>query len=318
MKRLFRDADGPCLSARGSVVCIGAFDGVHRGHQALLARVRARAESLGLDAAVVTFEPLPRQYFQGHDKVSRLASPRQKMNALLRRVDRVGVLRFGARMAATEPEEFVESVLVRRLAAREVWVGPGFRFGKARRGDIALLAELGRRHGFAAHEVEPVAAEGERISSSRIRVVLGEGEFDLAAVLLGRRYEMGGHVVYGRQLGRKLGYPTANFRIPDGRAPVQGIFAVRVTGAGLIAWPSVASLGTRPTVNGVEPLLEAHLFDFDDDLYGRRMSVEFLAKLRDEERFPSLEAMVAQIQRDAAQARAFLSRGPSLEEALTL
>jgi riboflavin kinase/FMN adenylyltransferase len=318
MKRLFRDADGPCLSARGSVVCIGAFDGVHRGHQALLADVRARAEALGLDSAVVTFEPLPRQFFQGRDKVPRLASPRQKMNALLRRCDRVGMLRFGPRMAATEPEAFVESVLVRRLAAREVRVGPDFRFGKARRGDIALLAELGRRHGFVAHELQPEAAEGERISSSRIRIALGEGEFDLAAALLGRRYEMGGHVVYGRQLGRELGFPTANFRIPYGRAAVQGIFAVRVTGAGLVAWPAVASLGTRPTVNGVEPLLEAHLFDFDGDLYGRRMSVEFLAKLRDEVRFDSLPDLVAQMHKDAAQARAILSRGPSLEEALTL
>lgn len=311
MKRLIRDADGPCRAPRGSVVCIGAFDGVHRGHQALLERVRERAVALGCVPAAVSFEPLPRQYFQGAAAVPRLSSPRQRIARLLEHIDLLAMLRFGRALAGTEAGDFVERTLVGRLAAREVWVGPGFRFGHARRGDIALLRELGQRHGFVAREVAALESAGERISSSRVRAALADGDFGEAEAMLGRPYTMGGHVVRGQQLGRKLGYPTANMRVPYGRAPLGGIFAVRVSGAGRSRWPGVASLGTRPTVGGVEPLLEAHLFDFDGDLYGQRLDVEFVAKLRDEERFADLDAMVAQIHRDAQAARAVLTQHPA-------
>lgn len=317
MKRFFRDADGASLAPQGSVVCIGAFDGVHRGHAALLSHARRRAQARGLPLVVLSFEPLPRQHFQGRDAVPRLTSPRQRLALLLRQSDAVGFLRFGHRLAQTGAQDFVRRVLVDRLAAREVWVGPGFRFGHERRGDLAMLQALGAVAGFSAGSIEPHAHEGERISSSRIRAALAAGAFDAAATLLGRPFAIEGHVARGQQLGRRLGYPTANIRMRWGRAPVHGIFAVRVHGAGLSHWPAVASLGTRPTVAGVEPLLEAHLFDFDGDLYGRVLSVEFVAKLRDELKFDGLDPLVQQMHRDAAQARDILARGPNLEEALT-
>jgi len=303
----FRNTEGPCLAPQGSVACIGAFDGVHLGHRALLGRVRERADALGLPAIALTFEPVPRQFFQGRASFRRLCSPGEKCRRLGEFVDGLGLLHFDAALSVMSAEAFVERVLVGRIAVRELWVGPGFRFGHARRGDIALLRDLGARHGFVANEFERIDTEGDRISSSRIREALLGGRFDEAARLLGRRYTMGGHVVHGQKLGRTLGYPTANLRVPWGAPPVEGVLAVRVTGAGMRDWPSVASLGTRPTIGGVEPLLEAHLFDFDGDLYGHRLEVEFVKKLRDEARFDSLDAMVAQIHRDAAEARAILS-----------
>jgi riboflavin kinase/FMN adenylyltransferase len=312
MTRLFRDAQGSVLAPRGSVVAIGAFDGIHRGHQQLLARVRDRAAARSLESAVVSFEPLPRQYFQGRDGVTRLTSPRQRIGEILSRVDRIGLLRFDQPLAETEAEAFVASVLVGRLHAREVWVGPAFRFGRGRRGDLALLQELGARHGFVAHEVDSVESDGARISATRIRAALAESRFGEAAAMLGQPFTMGGRVVHGAQLGRKLGFPTANLRIPYGRAPVHGIFAVRVHGPGLQAWPGVASLGTRPTVAGTEPLLEAHLFDFDGDLYGRLLSIEFVAKLRDERHFASLDALVAQMAEDSNAARAVLEKNSNV------
>ena len=200
----------------------------------------------------------------------------------------------------------MQRVLVERLAAREVWVGPEFRFGKARGGDIALLRELGEHHGFSAHEIEPVHLDGERVSSTRIRQALLAGDFAAAARLLGRPYAIGGHVVHGKQLGRTLGFPTANLRFGGKTPALSGIYATWVHGIGDRPRASVSSLGTRPTVAGVEPLLEAHLFDFDGDLYGRRIEVEFVAHLRAELKFPDLDALTVQMHRDAEQARALL------------
>ena len=309
MSRLFRDVSGERLGSRGSVACIGAFDGLHLGHQALIGRVRERARTLAADAVVVSFEPLPREYFAPEGAApSRLLWPRRKLCLLEELgVDTVGLLRFDQALAAMEAEAFVEQLLVGRLAVREVWVGEDFRFGRGRRGDAALLREMGARHGFEAQALAPVAALGERVSSSRVRALLAEGRLDAAARLLGRPYAMGGRVVHGRQLGRQLGYPTANLSLHGRRPALQGIFAARVHGVGPGPWPAVASLGTRPTVNGVEPLLEAHLFDFDGDLYGRLIEVEFVEKLRDEERFDGLPALVAQMDRDAVDARAALA-----------
>jgi riboflavin kinase/FMN adenylyltransferase len=304
---LFRDIAGASLAPRGSVVCVGAFDGVHLGHRAVLARVRERARASNLGAVVVSFEPLPREFFAHGRAVPRLSSRREKIEQFHDAgIDRALLLRFNAALAAMSAQDFVEQVLVRRLNAREVWVGEGFRFGHARSGDVELLQRLGREHGFVAHALEPVVIEGERISSSAIREALAGGSFDLAARWLGRPFTIGGHVVRGQQLGRKLGYPTANLCLGSRTSPVDGIFAVRVHGIGEKVRPGVASLGVRPTVNGREPLLEAHLFDFDGDLYGRRIQVEFVEKLRDEEKFSDLDAMVKQIDRDAAQAREIL------------
>jgi riboflavin kinase/FMN adenylyltransferase len=218
----------------------------------------------------------------------------------------VALLRFNAAMAATSAEDFVRKLLVGRLAASEVWVGPGFRFGHQRLGDLGLLQSMGHELGFTAQAIEPLLVDGERVSSSRLRAALAAGDYRSAAKALGRPFTMGGHVVHGSQLGRKLGFPTANIRVPWSAPAVSGVCAVRVSGGGVDAWPAVASLGTRPTVGGVEPLLEAHLFDFDGDLYGRRLEVEFVAHLRAEARFDSLDTMVEQIRRDADQAREIL------------
>lgn len=306
---LFRDVGGARLCPHGSVVCIGAFDGLHLGHQALVKRTVERARALDVPAVAVTFEPLPREHFAKDAKPPRLTLARAKYEGLRALgIDLVGLLRFGDRLASMTAEAFVHEVLVGRLAAREVWVGPGFRFGKGRAGDLALLEELGAAHGFTAHAIEPVMDGNERVSSTRIRAALTAGDFATAERLLGRAYAIDGRVVRGRQLGRALGYPTANLRHARRTPALSGIFAGRVHGAGDRPWPSVISFGTRPTVDGSEPLLEAHLFDFRGDLYGRRIAVEFVSRLRDEEKFDGLPELVAQMHRDAAAARAALKQ----------
>ena len=311
MKHLFRDVDGGPLCPQGSVVCIGAFDGLHLGHRALVGRAVARAQALGVPALALSFEPLPREFFAKGAKPPRLMLPRAKFLGLRALgCDAVGLLRFDAALAALDAEAFVRRVLVGRLSAREVWVGPGFRFGNARAGDIDLLASLGDCHGFTAHDIAAVELDGERVSSTRIRAALAVGDFDGAARMLGCPYQIGGHVVHGRRLGRTLGYPTANLRFGNKTPALRGIYASWVHGVGDTPWPSVSSFGTRPTVDGIEPLLEAHLFDFEGDLYGQRITVEFVARLRDEERFPDLPSLVAQMHRDDAQARAILNQTP--------
>ena len=307
MRTLFRDVAGESLAPRGSVVCIGAFDGVHRGHRHVLDHVARRAEHLDLTPIAVSFEPIPREFFARGQPVPRVTSAGEKIARLVGAgMRRVLSLKFDARLAAMSADDFVERVLAARLSTREVWVGREFRFGHRRAGDIALLERLGERYGFRAAELAPFDVDGERVSSSAIREHLAAGRFDDAARLLGRRFAIGGHVVRGQQLGRKLGYPTANLRLGRRTAPVGGIFAVRVHGIDAAPLAGVASLGVRPTVNGREPLLEAHVFDFDGDLYGRRIEVEFVEKLRDEEKFADLDAMVRQIDDDAARARHIL------------
>ena len=306
---MFRDVQGGPLCPQGSVVCIGAFDGLHLGHRALLRHAAARARAAGVDAVALSFEPLPREFFAREAKPPRLMLPRAKVQGLFDvGIDRIGLLRFNAALAAMSPEQFVQRLLVSRLAAREVWVGPEFRFGKGRAGDLSTLRALGAEHGFTAGAIDPVEVDGERVSSTRIRAALGQGDFATAARLLGVPYAIGGRVVRGQQLGRTLGFPTANLRFGNRTPALRGIYATRVHGIDAQPWPSVSSFGTRPTVDGREPLLEAHLFDFDGDLYGRRIEVEFVARLRDEEKFPDLPALVAQMHRDAAQARAALNR----------
>jgi riboflavin kinase/FMN adenylyltransferase len=307
MSRLFRDVDGGSLFPHGSVVCIGAFDGLHLGHQALVRHALARAQALGVPAVAVSFEPLPREFFARQAPPPRLTLARAKVEGLLRYgVDSVGLLRFGSRLSTMSAADFVREALGKRLQAREVWIGPEFRFGHRRAGDIALLRQMGQELGFVADEIEPVHLHGERISSTRIRELLLAGEFAHAADLLGRPYAIGGRVVHGQQLGRTLGFPTANLRFPHAPA-LSGIYATWVHGVFEQPWPSVSSFGTRPTVSGVEPLLEAHLFDFDGDLYGRHIEVEFVTKLRDEEKFSGLDVLTEQMHRDAANARRILN-----------
>lgn len=307
MTDLFRDLDGGPLCPEGSVVCIGAFDGLHVGHRALVTRAAERARALGVPAVAVGFEPLPREFFSPAVPPPRLQLPRAKLAGFHGLgIDLVGLLRFNAAMAAVSPEDFVRRLLVGRLRAREVWVGPDFRFGRARAGNLDVLTAMGADLGFAAGTIAPVMLDGQPVSSTRIRAALQAGDFVTASRLLGSPYAISGRVVRGQQLGRTLGYPTANLRFPYGTPALRGIYATRVHGVADAPWPSVSSFGTRPTVGGREPLLEAHLFDFDGDLYGRHIEVEFVACLRDEEKFPDLPTLVAQMDRDAAQARRLL------------
>ncbi|MBS0218447.1 MAG: bifunctional riboflavin kinase/FAD synthetase [Proteobacteria bacterium] len=306
MLRLFRDIDGPPVSPQGCVACVGAFDGLHLGHQSLIRQTIERARELGLPAAVVCFEPLPREFFSPNDPPPRLMLPGARLRMLSAMgVDIVGQLRFNRALTQLDALEFIDRILVDRLHVREVWVGPDFRFGRGRGGDLAVLRERGEQAGLAAAAIEPLARTGERVSSSVIRAALSSGDFVTTTRLLGRPYAIGGRVVRGQQLGRKLGFPTANLRFRK-KPALQGIYATWVHGVGDRPWPSVSSFGTRPTVDGVEPLLEAHLFDFDGDLYGKRIDVEFVAKLRDEEKFDGLDALTAQMERDATAARTLL------------
>lgn len=291
------------------MVCIGAFDGLHIGHRALVGQAVARARALGVPAVALSFEPLPREFFAGGASPPRLQLPRMKLGELRALgVDHVGLLRFNAALAGLSPEDFVQRLLAERLKAREVWVGPDFRFGRARAGNFALLQRMGAELGFAAGTIAPVELDGAPVSSTRIRAALQGGDFATAARLLGKPYSIAGRVVHGKQLGRTLGYPTANLRFANKTPALRGIYATRVHGVGTQPWPSVSSFGTRPTVDGKEPLLEAHLFDFDGDLYGRLIEIEFVARLRDEEKFPDLPTLVAQMDRDAAQARHILMK----------
>jgi riboflavin kinase/FMN adenylyltransferase len=314
MIRLFRDVDGGPVCPDGSVVCIGAFDGLHLGHRALVRRAVERARALGVEAVALGFEPLPREFFAPADPPPRLMLPRSKVEGLAGLgVDVAGLLRFNRPFTAMTAEAFVQRVLVGRLRAREVWVGPQFRFGHRRGGDLETLRREGAAHGFTAHEIKPVLVDGERVSSTRIRAALTAGDFETAARLLGVPYAISGRVVHGRQLGRTLGFPTANLRFAGKVPALSGIYATWVHGVADRPWPAVSSFGTRPTVGGVEPLLEAHLFDFDGDLYGRRISIEFVARLRDEEKYPDLPTLVAQMDRDADMARRILQSTPSTQ-----
>lgn len=297
-----------------SVVTIGNFDGVHLGHQALVQQVRA-CRKPEEKVAVVTFEPLPQAFFRPDQAPPRLSSVRQKLHRLAALdVDICWLMRFDRALAQLSPAEFVQRVLVNGLSARHVVVGEDFRFGHKREGDVAQLTRFGQEAGFSVATLAPVMLDGERISSTAIRGALEKSDFDHASRMLGRPFRMEGRVVPGQKLGRTLGYPTANLRVPARPSPVHGIFAVRASGcdlaSGKAALPGVASLGHRPTVGGKELLLEVHLFDFAANLYGQRLQVEFVAKLRDESHFPTVESMQEQMRRDEQEARRVLD-GPA-------
>jgi riboflavin kinase / FMN adenylyltransferase len=291
----------------GCVLTIGAFDGIHCGHQEMIRVLQSRSAELQLPAAVLSFEPTPREFFARGAPPGRLTRFREKYEALARYgVERFVCARFDERMRSLSPEAFSGDILRDGLGARHVVVGHDFRFARNHSGDVADLRALGDRDGFAVTEVAPFEIHGERVSSSLIRAALDRGDMARAAQLLGRPYRMTGKVVEGAKLGRKLGFPTANLRPRRRATPLAGIFAIRVSGAGLHNAPGVASLGTRPAVNGKELLLEAHIFDYSGDLYRRNIHVDFIERLRDELWFPTLDELVAQMHRDAARARSIL------------
>jgi riboflavin kinase/FMN adenylyltransferase len=296
----------PASADQPVALTIGNFDGVHRGHQAMLSRLVEAAEDLALPSAVLTFDPHPREFFARAAAPPRLSTLRAKLERFSAfGIDRVYVARFDARLAALAPETFIDDVLVAGLGARWVLVGEDFRFGKGRAGDIHTLRAAARR--FSVEAMRTVAIEGERASSSAVRAALAAGNLAHANALLGRSFTISGRVAHGAKLGRSLGFPTANIRLKR-KPPLSGIFAVRVHGLEPQSRAAVATLGVRPTVSasGV-PLLEVFIFDFDDVIYGRRIAVEFLHKLRDEERYPDLDALTRQIRADAARAREFFA-----------
>ena len=296
---------------RGCAVTIGNFDGVHLGHQAVIRRLGERARALGVPSLVMLFEPQPLEYFRPDAAPARLMRLREKLAALRAQgVDRVLCVRFGARFASVSAEAFMGQVLRDALGARLVLVGHDFRFGNRRRGDIDMLRRAGPDHGFEVDTAPTFALEGERVSSTRIRAALADGDLEAAARLLGRPYRICGRVAHGDKLGRELGVPTANIRLFRRRAPLAGIFAVTLEGVEHRPLPAVASLGTRPTVGGTALLLEVHLFDFERDIYGAQVAVEFHRRIRDERRFESLDALRAQMGRDIEAARDYFINTP--------
>jgi riboflavin kinase/FMN adenylyltransferase len=304
---LIRGLSGAHRLSGGCVLTIGTYDGIHLGHQALLARVHEHAVRRAAAAVLMTFEPMPREYLAPDDPPARLTSLRERWRILSgTRLHYLWLLRFGEALRNLPGEAFAQ-LLARELRPRVVVVGHDFRFGRNGEATAAVLAAAGTRLGFDVDVLGPVTLEGERISSSGVRAALARGDFERARRWLGRPWSMRGRVMQGKRLGRDLGFPTANLPLERRRAPVAGIFAVRVHGVASAALPGVASLGTRPTIGGVEALLEAHLFDFSGELYGREIEVEFAAKLRDEASFPTLEALTAQMRRDAADARRILN-----------
>ena len=296
---------GSLQRARGRcALTIGNFDGVHRGHRALIDRVTAKARELDLTSCILTFEPHPREFFAPEAAPTRLTRLRDKLELMASAgVERVHVARFNARFAALSAQQFIEDVLVRGLGTRWLLVGRDFRFGARRAGDYAALQSAGERHGFAIESMPDVLFEGVRVSSSAVRAALMAGELAAAERLLGHPYTISGRVAHGARLGRSLGFPTANIVLRHA-SPLSGIFVVEVDKFGR----GVASLGRRPTVNPVPvPLLEVHLFDWDGNLYGEHLRVHFLKKLRDEQKYSGLEALKDAIARDAREAREYFA-----------
>lgn len=300
----------PAAAETPIALTIGNFDGVHLGHQAMLARLRDSAGSDGLSACAMTFEPHPREFFAPDQAPPRLTSLREKLECLASQgMERTYVCRFNYRFAQITPEDFIDRILVRGLGVRHLLVGDDFRFGARRAGDFTLLKAHAPRLGYVVEAMESVTLDGERVSSTAVRQALAAGDLTRAARLLGRPYSMSGRVVRGDGVGRKLGFPTANVLMKHNRPPVTGIFAVEVSGAAVDPLRGVASLGVRPTVKlKGEPVLEAHLIDFSDDLYGRHVRVDFLHKFRDEEKYADLKALTRQIARDVENAREYFRR----------
>lgn len=308
--RIYR---GPNHAApRPRAVTVGNFDGVHRGHQAMLAALIERARAHGLPAAVMTFEPHPRELFTPETAPARLSSLREKCAAFASLgIDEVVVCRFNRALASVEPEHFVRHILGRQLQARQLLIGDDFRFGRGRAGDWALVQRLAPELDMQAHAMHSVTVDGLRVSSTAVREALQRGELQRAQRLLGRPYSISGSVIHGDKIGRTLGFPTANIQLQHNRPPLLGIYAVQVRGLGERALPGAASIGFRPTI-GRQPraTLEVHLLDFDQDIYGAHVHVDFLHKLRDEEKYADLTALCRQIGNDIEQTRAYFARLP--------
>ncbi len=303
-------------SHRGCVATIGVFDGVHLGHQVILQQVKKKARELCLPSVVMVFEPHPQEFFDYDNAPTRLMRFREKFQAMAAfGVDRVVCLQFNKTLSALSAQQFVDRVLVKGLGVKHLVVGDDFRFGSDRQGDYSMLVDSGKANGFMVDNTDTFELYDERVSSTRVRAALARSDFKLAAELLGRAYSMKGRVVYGRQLGRQLGVPTANLLIGRPKMPLLGVFVVTV----LIdsdrflgkRYNGVANLGVKPTLGGTKPLLEVHLFEFNEDIYGLPIEVNFISKLRDEQQFDSFDDLTAAINTDIAKAKAFFATASS-------
>ena len=301
----------PDAASSPIALTIGNFDGVHLGHQAMLAKLRAAAAARGLPACVMTFEPHPREFFAPDKAPVRLTSLREKLELLGQHgVERTHLLRFNFALAQVTAQEFIERILVRGLGVRWLQVGDDFRFGARRAGDLNMLKAHAAQYGYAVEAMTTLGLDGERVSSTAVREALAAGDMSKAGRLLGHPYRISGRVVRGDQLGRKLGFPTANVRMKHNRPPLSGIFAVEFRRADGVPLQGVASLGVRPTVKaqGAAPVLEVYLIDFKEEIYGESVSVDFLHKFRDEAKYVDLETLKQQIARDVVDARNFFAR----------
>ena len=307
--KLIRDLRNLTRPLPESAVTIGNFDGVHLGHQLVIRQLREVAQAAGLPTVVIIFEPQPIEFFAPDKAPKRLARFREKIAYLkAQHIDYLLCLHFDAELAGLEAEAFVQRVLIDSLNTRHLVIGDDFHFGRNRQGNFEFLREHSERFGFTVDATETLISGGERVSSTRIRECIQRGDFDGAAALLGRPYSLSGRIAHGQKLGRQLGYPTINIKMGDKTLIVKGIFAVQVKGIDNQPLRGVASIGTRPTVNGVDTILEVYILDFDRDVYGYRVEVEFLHKIRDEEKFASLEELTAHIAQDTEKAIAFFER----------
>jgi riboflavin kinase/FMN adenylyltransferase len=293
---------------RGCAATIGSFDGVHLGHQAVLAQLAEQGRSRQLPVTLVTFEPQPREYFKPATAPPRLTRFREKLEVLQHcDIDRIVCLRFDDYLANLAPEAFIQRILLDGLDVKYLVVGDDFRYGKGRCGNFEMLEQTGHRHGFSVVNMHTFSVGSARVSSTRIREALQTGDLSGAESLLGRPYSMCGRVAHGDKRGRTIGFPTANIFLHRTAVPVDGVFAVELRGVDDRPLPGVANVGTRPTVDGSRSLLEVHLFDFDREIYGCHVQVSFLKKLRPERRFDSFAQLQQQIQQDAGQARDYFS-----------
>ena len=292
----------------GSVVTIGAYDGLHLGHEQLLHRVRKAADEFGMPSVVMSFEPTPKEFFGGDTPPARLMRFREKYDALAAHgIDIFYCPRFDMQMRSISADDFIRQILIHGLAARHLVVGDDFHFARRREGNIEHLQRASPALGYHVEQVPSIIVDGKRVSSTAIRDALWSGELDLATSLLGRPYRMSGKVVLGERVGRSLGYPTANVDLRRRQSAVMGIFAVRVQGLPGGARDAVASVGNRPTFNGAKPLLEVHIFDFDEDIYSEYIHVDFIARLRSQVKYDEVEELVAQMHRDADNAKSILA-----------
>jgi riboflavin kinase/FMN adenylyltransferase len=306
MPKIIRGLHNLPDSPQGCVATIGNFDGVHLGHQAVLTQLAMKGDMLGLPAVVISFEPQPFEYFVPDKAPARLTRLREKVEALRAySIQQLCVLRFNESLARMSAEDFIRRLLVEGLNVRYLVVGDDFRFGRHRKGDFAMLQQAGRDHGFQVVNMHTFAIDHQRVSSTRIRNALRDGDLETAERLLGRPYRMSGRVAHGDKRGRKMGFPTANIHLHRCKIPLNGVFAVQLFGLDEEPINGVANIGIRPTIGGDKALLEVHLFDFNREIYGEHVQVHFLHKIRDEQRFEGLEKLMAQIEKDCAAARDF-------------